>query len=364
MNTAGKQLCLLAPHPLDQRTGGYRYDNRMLDGLERRGWRVERVGLRGAFPGPDDAARDSLSTALARQPDDSLVVIDGLAMGGLPEPVATHAERLRIVALVHHPVAEETGLDPGVRERLAVLETRALAAVRGVIVTSAFTARTLAEAYRVDPGGVRVVCPGTDVSAPARGPASGDPPQLLVVASVTPRKGHDVLIRSLARLRTRRWSCVCAGSLERATGFVREVTAAVAETGLVDRIRFVGECDDTVLGALYDTSSIFVLPSRYEGYGMVLTEALSHGLPIVATTGGAIPYTVPDDASLTVPPGDDGALADALATLLDDDERRVALAAAARRRAARLPDWDAAVTDFGQCLLDLAPSAVPQGSGA
>ena len=352
-----KQLSLLAPHPLNQRTGGYRYDNRMLDGLKLRGWRADRLGLHGTFPDPDDVACASLSAELERQPDDSLVVIDGLAMAGLPEPVARHGDRLRIVALVHHPVAEETGLDASARRRLAMLETRALAAARGVIVTSAFTGRTLVDAYRVDPARLRVVRPGTEASAPAAGPAPGVPPRLLVVASVSPRKGHDVLVRSLARLRDRTWECICAGSLDRAPGFVQEVLAAIARTGLAERIRFVGECDDGTLGALFDGSSIFVLPSHYEGYGMVLTEALARGLPIVSTTGGAIPDTVPADAALLVPPGDDCALAHALATLLEDDVRRAALAAAARRHAAGLADWDAAAGAFERCLLELAPPA-------
>ncbi len=353
---AGKRLSLLAPAPLDQRTGGYRYDNRMLDGLALRGWRVGRLGLEGRFPDPDDLARQTLSAALSRHPDDALVIIDGLAMAGLPEPIAEHADRLRLVALVHHPVAEETGLDPSAGRRLATLETRALAAVQGVIVTSAFTRETLVAEYGVDPGRVRVVCPGTEPSAPASGPTPGNPPQLLVVASITPRKGHDVLVRSLARLRDRDWTCVCAGSLGREAGFAHEVQAAVGRAGLTDRIRFVGECDEAALDALYDGCSIFILPSRYEGYGMVLTEALARGLPIVSTTAGAIPNTVPDDAALLVPPGDDGALADALATLLDNDQRRATLASGARRHAAELIDWDAAVAAFEQCLLELARS--------
>jgi len=132
--------------------------------------------------------------------------------------------------------------------------------------------------------------------------------------------------------------------------------AAADRAGLDERIRFVGECDDVALGALYDRCSIFVLPSHYEGYGMVLAEALARGLPIVSTTGGAIPHTAPAAASLLVPPGDEQALAVALETLLSDDGQRAALAAAAQRHAAALPDWNAAVAVFERCLLELAPS--------
>ena len=347
------RVCLVAPHPLDQRTGGYLYDRHMMDGLAQRGWRVVRQGARGRFPDPDDTARASVSEALAGQPDGSRVVIDGLAMAGQPEPVAAHADRLRIVALVHHPVAEETGLDPQAAARLGALEARALAAATGVIVTSPFTGQVLIDRYGVDPACVRVAVPGTDRAASAARPAPGDPLQLLVVASVTRRKGHDVLVRALARLRHRAWRCVCAGSLDRAPTFARDVRAAVEGAGLADRIRLVGECDPETLERLYAGSSIFVLPSHYEGYGMVLAEALAHGLPVVSTTGGAIPSTVPGDAGLLCAPGDDQALAAALATLLDDDARRRSMAAAARRHGEALSGWSDAAVVFERCLLGL-----------
>lgn len=347
------RVCLVAPHPLDQRTGGYLYDRHMMDGLAQRGWRVVRQGARGRFPDPDAAARASVSEMLARQPDGSRVVIDGLAMAGLPEPVAAHADRLRIVALVHHPVAEETGLDPQAAARLGALEARALAAATGVIVTSPFTGQVLIDRYGVDPACIRVAVPGTDRAPAAAGPAPGDPLQLLVVASVTRRKGHDVLVRALAMLRNRAWRCVCAGSLDRAPEFAREVRATVERAGLADRIRLVGECDPQTLERLYAGSSIFVLPSHYEGYGMVLAEALAHSLPVVSTTAGAIPSTVPGDAGLLCAPGDDQALAAALATLLGDDARRRSMAAAARRHAEALPGWSDAAVVFERCLLEL-----------
>ena len=74
-----------------------------------------------------------------------------------------------------------------------------------------------------------------------------------------------------------------------------------------ERVEFVGECDEAALNALYDESSVFVLPSYFEGYGMVLTEALARGLPIVSTTAGAIPDTVPPEAGVLVAPGDEEA---------------------------------------------------------
>ena len=364
------RLHLVVPGPLDQQTGGYIYDARMASGLRRRGWAVDVHNLEGSFPDPDTTAAESLNGVLARLDEGSRVLVDGLALSGLPDPVVAHRGRLRILALVHHPVSDETGLSPEVRARLAVRERRALAAAAGVIVTSGFTARGLGR-FGVPAAQVRVARPGTDPAPPSTGPGPGAPPQLLSVASVVPRKGHDVLVGALARLRHLSWRCVCAGSLDRAPDYARRVRALVVEHGLAGRVRFAGECLRSVLERIYASSSIFVLASHYEGFGMVLTEALARGLPVVSTTGGAIPDTVASDAALLAPPGDDRALAAAIASLLDPDQpagaaasgspvgagarRRAELAAAARRQAATLPDWDMAVRTFEEQLLSLAP---------
>ena len=367
------RLHLVVPGPLDQQTGGYIYDARMARGLRRRGWEVGIHNLEGVFPDADATAAASLHGVLSALEDGARVLVDGLALSGLPEPVLAHRGRLRILALVHHPASDETGLATDVRACLAARERRALAAAAGVIVTSGFTARGLGR-FGVPAERVRVATPGTDPAPPATGPGPGDPPRLLSVASVVPRKGHDVLVGALARLRDLSWSCVCVGSLDRAPDYARGVRAQTEESGLAGRVRFAGECQRPVLDRIYASSSIFVLASHYEGYGMVLTEALARGLPVVSTTGGAIPDTVATDAALLAPPGDDGALARAIGSLLDPDEaaadesvaagarRRAALAAAARRHAAALPDWDAAVHTFEEQLLALAPEQVTPGA--
>lgn len=344
----------MVPGPLDQRTGGYLYDARMAEGLRRGGWRVTVHSLAGRFPDPDHRARDSLDRTLSGIPGASRVLVDGLAMGGMPDPVRAHAHRLRIVGLVHHPLADETGLDAEARERLRLLEREALGACHGVLVTSGFTLDRVA-AMGVPADRIRVVPPGTRPAREARGPGPDVPPRLLCVASVIPRKGHDVLVRALDLVRDRPWSCVCAGSLGRAPAFVRSIRRMVAERELEGRIRFPGECEETVLDRLYDAASLLVLPSHYEGYGMVLTEALVRGLPVVSTTGGAIPSTMPEEAGILVDPGDHEALADALGLLLDDVPERNRLAAAARRHGAALPDWEQAAAAFARALLELAP---------
>ncbi len=337
---------LIVPGRLDQRTGGYLYDARMVEGLRSRGWRVVAHELPGRFPDPDELAARALRGALQDVPDGAVVVADGLAIGGVPDAVSEASLRLRIVALVHHPLADETGLPAPERARFARLERHTLAAARGVIVTSSHTRDRLAD-YGVTGRSVRVVEPGTEPAEPATGPPPGAPTRLLCVGSVTPRKGHDVLIDALGTLLDiPAWECICAGSLERHPSFSARVRRRGEEAGLSSRLRFVGEQSSSALDALYHTSSFLVHPSWYEGYGMVLTEALVRGLPIVGTTGGAVPHTVPPEAGTLVEPGDAPHLAEVLRLWLTEPTVRARCAAAARRSARRLPRWDTQVEAF------------------
>ncbi len=153
-----RELHLIAPGPLDQRTGGYLYNARIVEGLTALGWRVIAHALEGRFPEGDAVAEASLARTLEGIPQGARVVLDGLAMSPLPNPRRAHRDRLRLIALIHHPLADETGLSLDQRERFAALEREALTACLGVLVTSDFTARRLA-AFGVPAARVRAVVP-------------------------------------------------------------------------------------------------------------------------------------------------------------------------------------------------------------
>lgn len=343
-----KSAHFLIPGDPDTRTGGYLYDRRIMAGLTALGWRVESHRLDGSFPMPTPAALSEADAVLAALPEGTLAVIDGLALGAMPETVALHRERLRLVGLVHHPLALETGLDETLRQQLHVSEREALRHVRHVIVTSPNTARELT-AYGVSPEHRTVVPPGTDPAPLAEG-SGGVELALLCAASLTPRKGHAVLFRALARLGRLPWRLRCAGSdaLDPTTATGLRVLLAALE--LTDRVELLGELDAVALAVRYRQADVFVLASWYEGYGMVLAEALAHGLPIISTTAGAIPDTVPADAGLLVPPGAEAALADALARVLTEPELRQRLAAGARAARRTLPDWPTVCARFAATL--------------
>jgi glycosyltransferase involved in cell wall biosynthesis len=256
---------------------------------------------------------------------------------------------LKLIALVHHPLADETGLDQTTREHLRDGEMLALRAARGVIVTSPFTAHRL-DAFGVPPGRIRVVEPGVDRRPVARG--GTEVPTLLCVASYTRRKGHDVLLAALDRLRDRHWRLICVGARGLDPAFEAEVDAAATDFG--ERVELRGRQAGEALDALYADADLFTLASHYEGYGMVFAEAIAAGLPIVATAGGASRDTIPRDAARLAGPGDVTGLAEGLAELLDHPERRRQLAEAARRARARQTGWSEAAGRFARAVREMA----------
>ncbi len=342
------KLEFLLPGDPATRTGGYLYDRRIAEGLTNLGWQVRIHALDASFPHPSAAALAEATGILGDLPAGSRVVIDGLALGGMPESVQAERHRLRLIALIHHPLAEETGLGSDTRARLRRDETQALAAVRRVIVTSASTARAL-EDYAVAPEAVVVVEPGTD-SVPASTPQDHPPWHLLCVATLVPRKGHAVLCDALASLRDRPWRLTCAGSTERDPATAAALRQRIARLGLGDRVELLGEVADTHLQQLYRQAHLFVLASFHEGYGMALAEALAHGLPVVSTRAGAIPETVPPQAGLLVPSGDVPGLAQALEQVLSQPAKYEWLREGARRARAALPTWSQACARFARAV--------------
>jgi glycosyltransferase involved in cell wall biosynthesis len=361
---SARKVVFVVPGDLATRTGGYGYDRQIITGLSAAGWVVEVVALDAAFPWPDAIARDRAAQRVAALADGSLVVVDGLAFGVMPELAERHAARLRWVALVHHPLALETGLTPQQGRAVFDSERRALASASGVIATSAATARELIR-YGVAAEGVHVVTPGTDPAPLATGSGAASANRglsLLCVAALIPRKGHAVLIEALRGLRDRPWTLHCVGSATRDADTANALCSAIAAHGLGERVCLHGEVTPWSLQTMYGRADAVVLPSFFEGYGMALAEALARGLPVVSTMAGAIPDTVPRDAGILVSPGDALALRAALAVLLDEPRQLARLAAGARVARAVLPTWPQAVSRFAAALdvLDIehAPGVV------
>ena len=247
----------------------------------------------------------------------------------MPGEVEREHTRLRLIALVHHPLAAETGIDRDTAAELESSERRALAAVRLVVVTSSATADTLA-GYGVGRGRIAVVEPGTDRAALARGSKEERAPSAVRRGAYSTQGSSDAGSRARHDCR---WPLAPDLRRQRAprSAHSRQLRARLRADGLEDRVLLAGEVDESTLAACYDGADAFVLPTFYEGYGMAVAEALAHGLPVVSSATGAIPELLADGAGLLVPPGDPEALAAALLQVLDP-AARAQLAEGARQR--------------------------------
>ncbi|MBX2885656.1 MAG: glycosyltransferase family 4 protein [Granulosicoccus sp.] len=341
-------LHFVFPGDINTRTGGYRYDKRIMEELGKLGWAVRPVSLTGDFPFPDDKTIAEANKTLTTIQDGSLVLVDGLAFSALPELIRRHHKRLRLIALIHHPLALETGLNKDQKLQLAASEKQALSYVDRIITTSSSTAITL-ENYEVNSKYIVAVPPGTDLGS-VTSPSGHECINLLCVATLTPRKGHALLFEALADLQGHTWHMICAGSIQRDADTYTKLVQQLEDTGLSDRVSLVGELDDQQLDSQYRRADVFVLASHHEGYGMVLDEAIAYGLPIVCTDAGAMKETVPKNAALVVPANDKKSLADALENIVTNKVLRDNLTHQSFLARNELRSWKQAGREFDLAL--------------
>jgi glycosyltransferase involved in cell wall biosynthesis len=330
-------------------SGGDVYDRRVCEGLAMTR-PVHEIAVAGEWPRPDGTARQRLDGALAAVPDGAAVLLDGLVACGVPDVVVPHARRLDVTILVHLPLGDETDApDPA---DLDARERETLRAAATVVATSTWAARRLIDHHGLDADRVHVAAPGAQ-PVPATGP--GDGTRLLCVASITPRKGHDLLVRALAAIADLPWRCECVGPLRSDPAHVARLRELIERHGLDDRISLAGPRMGARLAAAYAGADVLVLPSRAETYGMVVTEALARGIPVLATAVGGVPESLgraPDGRvpGILVPPGDVPALADALRRWLTGPGLRDDLRDAALERRGTLRDWDETTRNLAAVL--------------
>lgn len=331
-------LAFAVPGDLQKVTGGYAYARKLFQLLEHFDVVAHHLKLPGSFPFPSVEDLEFSAQVFRQVHPDTTLMIDGLAYGALSQNAVDSIEQRRIVALVHHPLGFESGLSEDQQTALRASETYALARASRIITTSSVTAKLLEEQYQVSAGDITVAEPGVALSSRAVG---GDGVvQLLAVGAVIPRKDYLSLIDALKQVKCSDWHLTIVGATDHDREYAQTVREAILSSGLWRRIELAGEVSTPELNASYASADIFVMTSRYEGYGMVLTEALARGLPIVCTDAGAMAETVGDDAAIKVPAGDALAFAASLQKLLTNADERQRRADAAWSAAKLLPSWD------------------------
>ncbi len=323
------------PGPLDARAGGTRYDMALIAALRARGQTVQVVELPGAWPAPTATDAAASLDALRALPAGMPVIIDGLAFGALDTAALAALDRPRIVML-HHPLGLEAGLAPARAQALLAQERANLAHADAVVVPSAHVRGLLADRFGLDAAQIHVASPG--FTRPDGTATPADPPLILSVGLICARKGHDVLLAALGRLADLRWQAVIAGAVQDSALFDR-LHAQRDALGLGARVALPGAVPPAELDALFARAHVFALATRYEGYGMVLSEAQLHGLPVVSCDAGAVADTL-GDGGVVVPPDAPDAFAAALRPVLTSASAHAALGARSKARAAQLPGWD------------------------
>lgn len=346
-----------------RKTGGYLYNARVLAGLRESGAEVEELVAGGASPEEQVAWAPRVGSMLD-PPSFDVILVDALARIA----VAPHLDRWRasrpVVALVHElPSVAGGSPEAGETADQGAYEEPLLRADRLVAVSE--HGRALLEGRGVPPGRVRVVPPGFDrLATPAETPPvrSAGPVRALCVAQWIPRKGILTLAQAWARDARPGAVLELVGETDADPAYAVSVREAIASAP-AGSVLVSGPVDDAALSDAYAAAGLFVLPSRYEGYGMAYAEALSFGLPVVACEVGPVPDLVGREAALLVPPDDADALAEALDLLLGDPGLRDRMSAAARRRANELSRWRDTVAGLRETLRDaVSGRARPAGA--
>lgn len=346
----------VVPHNIDARahpSGGNRYDRRLCDELAAAGWTVREHVAPGSWPRAATTDLRTLAAQIASIPDCSTVLVDGLIASNTPEVFVPAAGRLRLVVLLHTPLIDlppHADVTDAHRRELAVL-----AAARGVVTTSRWACERLLDRYPLPAHTLTVAEPGADACEAASQSADGG--RFLCVAAVAPHKGQHVLIDALARVADLDWSCRFVGVLH--PHYAEQVRHRAFAAGIGARVDFLGPLDHENVDENYRRADLLLHASTYETYGMVVTEAVAHGLPVVTSHVGGVAEALGVAPSgrrpgLLVPAGDSGAFATAITAWLESDELRSQLRAAAADRRNTLTSWSTTAGKVAYALVAAA----------
>ncbi|MEO3931976.1 glycosyltransferase [Micrococcaceae bacterium Sec7.4] len=370
MQPGALRLRLVVPGNVRHNSGGNVYNAALARELAVLGVDVETCPVDGDWPVGSAADRQRLGALLSdagRGAGRTVTLVDGLLACGAPEELAAAAAAGRPAWILLHMPLDDAGHDE------ACLERRALREAAGVICTSTSAAARIRARHGTD--GLRVALPGTDTAALASG---SEPPHLSVVAALLPNKDQSLLLAALSALPDLPWTASLIGSDTADPAYAALLRDTVQRLGLQDRVRIPGELRGPALEAEWAAANLSLLISRAETYGLVVTESIARGVPVVVRAGtGAVealaagtPDPAPAGHGAAALPGtavalgvDPAPLTDVLRQWLSGPSLRARWKAAAVDARDRLPGWDATARTVLETVAPERPAGLPPVAG-
>lgn len=341
------QLHFLIPGDINTLTGGYIYNKRMVNGLLNKGHQVEVHSLMNDFPFPSPESKKKCAETLFAIPKGDFIIIDSIVFGAIPDLLKKIKRFHPIIALIHLPLSMGTGYSADQRSRLLILENEAFEYADLIIVTSAFTRNLLIE-MGINPSRLVTIIPGAEALLHKQ-KYCPIPRKFITVSNYTPNKGYLLLINALSELKHLKWTLDCYGNPEFDPEYFKELSDLITHNNLTEKIFLHTAVSGKELSEAYVNSDLLIHPSEFETYGMVLTEALSHGIPVVASLCGAISQTLQSSMGVFFEVNDQISLQNTIKIVLQDETRYQKLCNEAASYKPQL--WEKSISEFEKSIV-------------
>jgi glycosyltransferase involved in cell wall biosynthesis len=322
-------------------TGGHLYNMHIINGLKNKNYSVSLQAAGGKWDNKEGIDK-MCRLYLQKIPWGSCIIIDSLILASLTNLVRKSMDRFKFLGLIHLPVSYD--IKTGIHGKLSEDELGALNHMHRLVVTGGFTFDLLCNAG-IDPRKITIIQPGTD-QFPRKAQYARVPSNLLCIANYSALKAQDVLIRALSRLKTRNWTLHLYGDTDRDPEYTSFLRSLILYLGLESRIIVHRIVERQNISKVFLEADLFILPSLFESYGMVLSESLAHGIPVISTLAGNIRNTVPEGMGILIEPGNEAELADSISSLFDSPEKYSALCTASSSYYKQSRSWEQAVSEF------------------
>lgn len=312
------KLHFLIPGDIDTLASCYIYDKRLIEGLKQRGHQVEVHRLNDDFPFPSDESIQHCSQTVKNIAKSETVIVDSLALGVIPSILKELSLTNPVIGLIHLPLSADPNYSAYQRTLITSQEIEAFRLVKNFIVSSEFTRETLIN-FGIEEHKINLVIPGID-DFPQKKNYPDQPTKLLSIANMCRSKDHSLLVRALTALKDKDWVLHCYGNLDWDRDYLADFQSLIRKNNLQKKILIHSTISGQELSDAYLDADLFVHPSDFEIYGMALVEALAHGLPVIASTGGGILKTIPPKMGQFFKPSDVYGLQSILEELFENPE--------------------------------------------